>query len=259
MDFLINIFFPSANACHPRLISGDTIACVCNTTHTCEGQLEHLNVLSRKLGVASQFLSSKAGSRLEKLANLQFTASVPNETFNLEISINRNVTFQRIIGFGSAFSDSAGYNIARLPASLQRRLVADFFASDGLEHRLGRVTIGGSDFSTRAYSNDDSPVDDENFTRFALQQEDLKWKIPYLRMAQEISKHALKWFGSAWSSPGWMKTNGQLNHGGFLKGVPGGSYYKAYARYLVRFIREYTKKQVPFWGLTVVNEPGFGN
>lgn len=47
---------------------------------------------------------------------------------------------------------------------------------DGIEFQLGRVPIGGSDFSTRPYSYDDHPNDD-NLTMFALQPEDVHFKV----------------------------------------------------------------------------------
>ena len=80
-----------------------------------------------------------------------------------------------------------------------------------------------------------------------------------MRWAKEVSKHPLKFFGTAWSPPAWMKTNHELNHGGFLRDHPGGKYYKAFAQYTVRFLEEYKKNHVDIWGLTIVNEPGFGN
>jgi len=43
------------------------------------------------------------------------------------------------------------------------------------------------------------------------------------------------YFGSPWSSPGWMKTNGKINNGGYLKGQPGGEYYKIFANYFVKY------------------------
>ena len=53
-------------------------------------------------------------------------------------------------------------------------------------------------------------------------------------MAQEYSNQTVKLFGSAWSAPAWMKTNHELNHGGFLIGQPGGKYYKLFAEYTAR-------------------------
>ena len=57
-------------------------------------------------------------------------------------------------------------------------------------------------------------------------------------------------FASPWSPPAWMKTNGEMNHGGKLRpntARPGPLF--------VRFIREYEKEGIPIWGLTVQNEP----
>ena len=53
-------------------------------------------------------------------------------------------------------------------------------------------------------------------------------------MAKKLSSHNLKLFGSPWSAPAWMKTNGQIIHGGFLIGKPGEKYYKTWANYFVK-------------------------
>lgn len=74
-----------------------------------------------------------------------------------------------------------------------------------------------------------------------------------------MTNNTIKYFASAWSSPAWMKTNKIFNHGGYLIGAPGEKYYKLFAKYLVKFLVEYEKHGVPFWGLTVLNEPSQGN
>lgn len=56
-------------------------------------------------------------------------------------------------------------------------------------------------------------------------------------MAQEESKDwvdELKIFGSPWSPPAWMKTNGKLIGKGELKGAVNGVYYQVWAEYFVR-------------------------
>ena len=40
-----------------------------------------------------------------------------------------------------------------------------------------------------------------------------------------------------------------------LKGVAGGETHRAWANYLSRFLAAYAEAGVPFWGLTVQNEP----
>lgn len=171
----------------------------------------------------------------------------------------------------------AGINIASLPDELQRQLIKDYFSLEGgIGYSLGRVPIGGTDFSPRPYSYDDHNQGDESLKHFALQPEDFKYKVkklllnknlitmffpyqlPFLRMAIKESPYQLKFFGTCWSPPAWMKTNGQLHHGGLLKGAPGGRYYKLFAQYLVRFFEQYHKENITFWGLTVENEPQMG-
>ncbi|KAH7714361.1 O-glycosyl hydrolase family 30 protein [Aphelenchoides avenae] len=68
----------------------------------------------------------------------------------------------------------------------------------------------------------------------------------------------MRLFASPWSAPAWMKTNGHMKGGGQLKGEFNGPYYKTYSKYFVRFFEEYFKEGVPFWGLTIENEPGAG-
>ena len=61
---------------------------------------------------------------------------------NIVVDIDRTKKYQKIIGFGGAFTDAAGINIAKLPQALQTRLIKDYFANDGIEYSLGRVPIG---------------------------------------------------------------------------------------------------------------------
>ena len=57
-----------------------------------------------------------------------------------------------------------------------------------------------------------------------------------MKNAIKVSPHKIKFFGSPWSSPAWMKNNSQLIHGGYLIGQPGGQYYKAFALYFVKYV-----------------------
>lgn len=135
---------------------------------------------------------------------------------------------------------------------------------------MGRVPIAGSDFSTRAYSYDDVPNDD-NLTMFKLAPEDHEYKvvfliviksklrnitmkffqIPFIKKAFKLSNEQLKLVGSAWSPPKWMKTNNEFYGIGFLYEY----YYQTWANYYVKFLQEYEKAGIPFWGLTTGNEP----
>jgi glucosylceramidase len=71
-----------------------------------------------------------------------------------------------------------------------------------------------------------------------------------IRDAFQIAGAPFKLLASPWSPPAWMKTNGQMNHGGRLKP----ECRQAWAQYYCRYIREYERENIPIWGLTVQNE-----
>lgn len=57
-------------------------------------------------------------------------------------------------------------------------IMNDYFSIDGLEYNMGRIPIGGSDFSTRGYSLDDNnDQEDKELEHFALEMEDLEYKV----------------------------------------------------------------------------------
>ena len=47
------------------------------------------------------------------------------------LEVNKNKTRQAITGFGGAFTDAAGINIASLPKAAQVKLIQAYFATDG--------------------------------------------------------------------------------------------------------------------------------
>ncbi|KAH8041156.1 hypothetical protein HPB51_013816 [Rhipicephalus microplus] len=137
------------------------------------------------------------------------------------------------------------------------KTTAKFSETTGIEYNMGRIPLASTDFSERKYTYDDSP-DDFELENFTLASEDLDLKMPHIQKAMSFSSDVVWFIGSSWSSPAWMKTNGELEGLGFLKGLPGGPYYKTWAKYHIRFIQEYEKQGVPIWGLTTQNEPTSG-
>ncbi|CAG2117958.1 unnamed protein product, partial [Medioppia subpectinata] len=231
--------------------NGGTV-CVCDESH-CD-DLEAIHRTDKQ--VVTVYESSRSGHRLDKSV-LNFGQKFITKA-NKSVTINVDKTkplYQAIIGFGGAFTDAAGINIKSLPQILQKRLIEDYFGETGIEYTLGRIPIGSSDFSTHAYSYDDNYKNDFQLNHFNLTEEDFDLKIPLIKEAKKVSKHNLRLIASPWSAPAWMKTNSELNHGGFLIGQPGGKYYKAFANYLVKFLNAYKAQGIPVWGITIENEP----
>ncbi|CAG2114061.1 unnamed protein product, partial [Medioppia subpectinata] len=255
--FLISLFtfVYCRQECVARDYGHGSVVCVCN-----QKQCDDLDPLQKTpKGVVTVFETSKSGLRFDKKElkfgdNLGFKA---NKSQTITVDKSKGV-YQKIIGFGGAFTDAAGLNIKSLPEDLQKRVISDYYGKSGIEYNLGRIPIGGSDFSTHAYSYDDNYTTDYDFKHFTLAKEDFDYKLSYLKAAKAVNPD-VKYFGSPWAPPAWLKTNGKLNNGGYLKGQPGGKEYKAFAHYIVKFLDNYKAQGVPMWGITVENEPKAGN
>ena len=126
-------------------------------------------------GVITLYESSINGHRFEETV-FKFGTNNNNSIKSQTVSIDRNKKYQKIIGFGGAFTDSTGINIASLPKQLQTNILEDYFSERGIQYTIGRIPIGGCDFSTRPYSYCDYPNDD-NLTHFNLTENDLVYKV----------------------------------------------------------------------------------
>ena len=162
----------SRQECVKHDFNQGSVVCVCNAT-LCD-DLDPVKKTAK--GIVTVFQSSKSGDRFKQI-ELKFGDKVGKANKAQTIVIDRSKTYQKIVGFGGAFTDSAGINIKSLPEKLQQRLIDDYFSERGLEYTLGRVPIGGSDYSTRAYSYDDDHKDDFEFAHWALAKEDHDYKV----------------------------------------------------------------------------------
>lgn len=197
--------------------------------------------------------------------------------FKTKLFIHPNSREQEIIGWGGALTDSSANTILSLTTNGTKKLLDDYFSNNGLMFNMVRITIGGSDFSSRFYTNDDldfnnndngTKREDLNMEKFRLREEDILYKIPIIKYIQKeytLNDRELKLFASMWSPPTWMKTNGHFNKGN-LKGSISGDlnkktsdelYYKALADLKRNFLLAYRENKIEFWGLTVMNEPIF--
>ncbi|KAG8323947.1 hypothetical protein J6590_103926 [Homalodisca vitripennis] len=114
---------------------------------------------------------------------------------------------------------------------------------------MARVPIASSDFCTRTYTYDDTPGD-VNLEYFKLAPEDYTYKIPVISAARQMSPHNLYLFGSPWTSPNWTK-----NDNSYTRGYMKEEYFGYWAKYLLRFLEEYRKEGIDFWGFSPFNEP----
>jgi glucosylceramidase len=185
-------------------------------------------------------------ARLTEQPPVAFEAA-PQET--PAITIDPRKRFQKMEGFGGAFTEAAAVTWQKLPAEKQAEVMRAYFdPHNGLGYTMGRTHINSCDFALGNYAHDEV-AGDFSLEHFSLAR-DRAAIVPMLKEALRLSG-GLKLFASPWSPPAWMKTNKQMNGGGRL--LP--ECRDVWARYYCRYIREYEKEGIPFWGLTVQNEP----
>ena len=221
--------------------------CVCNATYCDAVGIEGGGLLFTYFNA---FVTSRSGLRLDRQLG-QFDDQVVPNPYMFELG---NTTKQTILGFGGAFTDAATITMNSLSADARGNLIKSYFDQNGIEYTIGRIPMASCDFSERIYSYDDNDGD-LDLTKFSLAKEDLQYKIPAIKDAMKFSKRNISLFGSPWSSPYWMKTNGNMTGKGQIKGEPGGEYFKAWANYFVKFIQAYEQNGLKIWGLTAQNEP----
>ncbi|EYC29492.1 hypothetical protein Y032_0006g3002 [Ancylostoma ceylanicum] len=237
--------------CQPQSLSTSclSIVCVCNATF-CD-ELESPGVLG--YDEVQLYTSSEDGDRVLRTTLSFDTAATSSNRIHIETEIRH----QQIVGFGSTFSDAAAITVSSLSSGAKKNAIDAYFSPKGAEYTLGRLPMGGTDFSLREYSYDDV-AGDFGLEQFLLADEDIKYKIPLIKAAQAVSNIDINLFGSPWLTPSWMReiVNGEM----MLKGAPNGQYYETWAKYYTKFVEAYAARSVDIWGLSVQNEPnaGFG-
>ncbi|XP_066538642.1 lysosomal acid glucosylceramidase [Hoplias malabaricus] len=239
-----------SETCEARMFTQNSVVCECNSTHCDSIGL----VTLPPVGHFISFLTTEEGSRLHRA---QGQVQKNSTGTVVRITLVPEQKYQYVKGFGGALTDSAAINILSLSSGAQEQLLRQYFSPEGIEYNVVRVPVASCDFSTRLYTYADSPGD-YNLLNFSLTQEDTHMKIPLLQQMQALSTRPLSLFASAWSSPSWLKTNGELTGKGSLRGKPGGKEYKTWAQYYIRFLEEYEKHNISFWALTSGNEPTAG-
>jgi glucosylceramidase len=162
------------------------------------------------------------------------------------IALNPQKKFQKILGFGAAFTDASCYLFNQLLADARARLFHDLFHPSELGLNVCRTCIGASDYSTEVYSFDEGEPDPE-LKRFSIDH-DRAYILPMLKEARKVNPD-LFLFSSPWSPPGWMKANGSMLGGSMRK-----RNLASYAQYFVKFLKGYENEGVAIQAVTSQNE-----
>jgi glucosylceramidase len=186
----------------------------------------------------------------DKLKQQTLTLHAAGTAAPVTITVTPATTYQTMMGFGGSFTESAALAMNQLDATKREEAISAYFGPTGANYSICRAQMGASDFSAGLYSFDDTQGDTalKNFS-IAHDQNTI---IRYIKDA--LAKNPqLKIFGSPWSAPAWMKTNNNMDGGGYLKSDP--AVQRAWALYFVKYVQQYTAAGVPIWGITIQNEP----
>jgi O-glycosyl hydrolase len=192
-----------------------------------------------------------SANRLTRQADLAMSPS--RSVTASTIGVDEGRTYQSMVGFGAAFTDSSAWLVYNsLTTSQRAALMSDLFdpkAGIGLD--MIRVPMGASDFSvTGNYSYDDMPAGqtDPTLANFSIGH-DLAYIVPVLKQLRAINPKVTL-MANPWSPPGWMKTSDSMV-GGTLKPEDFG----ALAQYFVKFLQGYEAQGVHINYITPQNEP----
>lgn len=168
------------------------------------------------------------------------------------IEIVESETYQTIDGFGFTLTGGSALHIAKMEPGARTSLLTELFATDGKNIGISylRLSIGASDLDEKTFSYNDLPAEktDVELKHFGLGYDKL-YLIPVIKEILKINPE-IKFLGSPWSAPTWMKTNNDTR-GGSLKP----EYYDVYAKYFVKYIQAMKAEGITIDAITVQNEP----
>ncbi len=156
--------------------------------------------------------------------------------------------YQKIIGFGGAFTEAAGYVYDSANEENRKKLLDLYFGENGNRYTMGRLHIQSCDFALGNYAYDEDPQD-RLLEKFSIDR-DREFILPLVKEALK-KENGLSLLASPWSPPAFMKTNNEMNHGGKLKE----DFRAMWASMIVRYLKEYEQQGVKIQRLTVQNEP----
>src|ERR1700679_2012218 len=168
-----------------------------------------------------------------------------------QIDFTANQQLIEGFGFAEAFGEAA--NLQLQPADNQSKIL-DLLYSQQVGAGFSILRIGINTDSLIEPNSPGSPGATPTYV-FDGSDRGQVW------IAQQGQRYGLNTFyADAWSAPGFMKTNNQIDNGGTLCGVVGtscttGDWRQAYANFLIQFIKFYGGVGVPIHNLGYINEP----
>ena len=163
------------------------------------------------------------------------------------VVVDTSQRFQKHMGFGGAITEAAWRAASVLPAAERKKVVDAYFSKDGLCYNMARIPIHTTDFSAepRTYVAEG----DSELSSF-----DMSWdrgRFDFYLECRQAAGGSLFTIAAPWSPPGWMKDNGEVQHGGKLLD----EYKGSWAQYCCKFAKGLADLGIKVDAMTVQNEP----
>jgi len=199
--------------------------------------------------------NTNLSQKLSPQAPILFGPDTGAEQASGVITIDPKVKYQRMVGFGASFTDSAAWLMYTklTPAAREAAMRNLFDTTTGIGLNFIRQPMGASDLARAIYSYDDMPAgqSDLDLANFSIDH-DRAYIIPMLQQAQSLNPN-LVLMASPWSPPGWMKAGDTMlgGAGGPLRS----DVYATYANYFVRYLQGYEAVGLHHNYVSIQNEP----
>lgn len=181
------------------------------------------------------------------------TTSVPHS-----ISIDLDIKYQTLQGFGGAFTDSTAWLYNQLSEDKKQEVMSAYFGENGHKYTFCRLQIGSSDFAVSHY-NYNNLTGDYHMENFTIDH-DREYIIPMIQDALEtastrIKDKSIKFVSTPWSPPAWLKRNYRMVNS-FMPGlIQDNMTFTSWALYLSKYVTAYKAAGVPISHITIQNEP----
>jgi len=176
--------------------------------------------------------------------------SIDTSLIDKVIKVTDSVQYQIMDGFGYTLTGGSAMLIHKMSKSARSGLLNELFSKEGLGVSYLRLSIGASDLDSAPFSYNDLPKgkNDVDLEKFSLAQ-DTVHLLPVLKEILSINPQ-IKFLGSPWSPPVWMKDNQDTRGGSLLP-----EYYQVYANYLIKYIQAMMAEGIEIDAITIQNEP----
>lgn len=208
--------------------------------------------LSKVTGDVTIYVTTN--DRVYDFTEVSVDYNTPSNMSTETITLDPDIRYQQIHGFGAAITGSTSYNLLQMNDEDRSRFLNETFCHEnGLGFSYVRISIGCSDFSLSEYTC----CDKYGIENFSLQEEELNYVIPVLQEILKINPD-LKIKGAPWTSPRWMKVNNLTDlepYNSWTGGHLNPKYYEDYASYFVKWIEAFAEHGVEITSVSPQNEP----